>query len=1115
VGDTNNTAGTIAFNVTVPATATTNPTFARFRWSTTMGLDAVAAAANGEVEDYSITLVPAATTFTIAGTLFDDVNYGGGAGRAFGSAGTTGVSSARVELYSSTGTFISNTTTAAGGTYSFANLANGNYYVRVVNTTVKSTRSGSDGTERGIQTYRTNGTTAVINEVGGRKPASTDAAANTTSQTLNTTTFLLSGGGQAQSVQPITVAGSNISGANFGFNFSTVVNTNDSGQGSLRQGITNINLLANTGLAQAGQDNTYGVNTSVTKEVLLFNIPAASDPLGRADICGGATCKITVNSQLPAVAKQPAIIDATTQPGYVAGTPGVPRIHIVPAAGVSATGLIMDYDAPDSTLRGIAISGFRNIANNNSVTFDRGLTVNSERTLVESSYIGVTPAGTADGNGYGIQLQWTQSAVIGGTTAAKRNIVSANLYLGVFFDTGAAGGIIQNNFIGTNPAGTVAMGNGSTGIDTEAGAGPQILDNIIAGNGSNGIELGSSSGGGVANAIIQNNRIGVGANGAAIGNGVGIMNYGGSSGHLIEKNIIGYNLAGGIKMANTNVTGVVISQNAIYANGGLGVDLGNNGVTVNDANDADTGANDLLNFPILSQLTLAGSNLTITGCAPAGASVELFEADVSAGGKATPGDNKQGKSKDYGEGQTYLTSFVEGSASDTDSADCALATDADGNDQSGMKAFSVTIAAPAAFVIGDTLTATATLTGIGTSEFSPVIRLLEVHDIAGAVFEDVNYGGGAGRAFNTVAYPGMKGVTGATVELYDTSNTLISSTTTVAGGAYAFTNIPVGVYNVKVVGDTVSSTRTGSNGSELGIMTYRTDGTVAGEKTNDVGGQTLQPITLAATNLSNVNFGFNFDTVTNTNDAGQGSLRQFLLNANLLGGDSTLAQNGLVSSKENAIILLPTTDPNYNPTDKYWSIPLLSTLPAITSPVVLDGSMPPGSNSQPVLELNGKGAGAGINGLTLAAGSNGSTIRNLSINRFGGAGVYVNVSNTNTLQANRIGTDPTGTKARANVGAGILLNTASNNLVGGTNSSTGNLIANNGGAGVAVTGSTSVANTIIGNSIHSNDKLGIDLDNDGVTINDLLDADTGPNQLLNYPEVQAASFSTNGSRIIT
>ncbi len=190
-------------------------------------------------------------------------------------------------------------------------------------------------------------------------------------------------------------------------------------------------------------------------------------------------------------------------------------------------------------------------------------------------------------------------------------------------------------------------------------------------------------------------------------------------------NLIAYNSGDGITVGGTDGTKATsMLGNKIYANGKLGIDLGGNGITVNDANDADTGTNDLLNFPILANITESGGNLIIKGCAPAGiagaTTVELFEADVSAGGKATPGDNKFGKSKDYGEGQTYLASFEEGSASDTDTATCAIATDADGNNHTGMNAFTVTIPTPAGFVTGDSMTATATLSNSGTSEFSPL-----------------------------------------------------------------------------------------------------------------------------------------------------------------------------------------------------------------------------------------------------------------------------------------------------------------------------------------------------------------------------------------------------------
>ncbi|KKL85500.1 hypothetical protein LCGC14_1954110, partial [marine sediment metagenome] len=48
--------GQITFALTVPATAVLTPTFARLRWSTVAGLGAVGTAADGEVEDYAITI---------------------------------------------------------------------------------------------------------------------------------------------------------------------------------------------------------------------------------------------------------------------------------------------------------------------------------------------------------------------------------------------------------------------------------------------------------------------------------------------------------------------------------------------------------------------------------------------------------------------------------------------------------------------------------------------------------------------------------------------------------------------------------------------------------------------------------------------------------------------------------------------------------------------------------------------------------------------------------------------------------------------------------------------------------------------------------------------------
>lgn len=128
-------------------------------------------------------------------------------------------------------------------------------------------------------------------------------------------------------------------------------------------------------------------------------------------------------------------------------------------------------------------------------------------------------------------------------------------------------------------------------------------------------------------------------------------------------------------------------------------------------------------------------------------------------------------------------------------------------------------------------------------------------------------------------------------------------------------------------------------------------------------------------------------------------------------------------------------------------------------------------------------------------------------------GIELEESDNNIITGNFIGTDRSGEQAIPNgeyvlspphiipgTKAGILLSYGSgNNIVGGTGAEDGNIIANNIGAGIATEGFDATSNSIIGNSIHSNSGLGIDLENDGVTLNDDYDTDSGSNDLLNYP----------------
>ncbi|MFB3048641.1 MAG: hypothetical protein ACE1Z9_00685, partial [Acidimicrobiia bacterium] len=84
-----------------------------------------------------ISIKPAVScsTSTISGTVYEDVNYGGGVGRDLASANadapafTIERDGVTVELYDAAGSYISNTTTAGGGLYSFAALTPANYTV--------------------------------------------------------------------------------------------------------------------------------------------------------------------------------------------------------------------------------------------------------------------------------------------------------------------------------------------------------------------------------------------------------------------------------------------------------------------------------------------------------------------------------------------------------------------------------------------------------------------------------------------------------------------------------------------------------------------------------------------------------------------------------------------------------------------------------------------------------------------------------------------------------------------------------------------------------------------------------------------------------------------------
>ncbi len=298
----------------------------------------------------------------------------------------------------------------------------------------------------------------------------------------------------------------------------------------------------------------------------------------------------------------------------------------------------------------------RNVISGNS---QDGIYVSSASgTTIEGNYIGTDVTGTVDlGNSrYGIYLLSATNTIIGGSVVGARNVIAGNTNSGIR-DQSSSGTTIQGNYIGVDSTGTTAMGN-SQGIQvwsstngTIGGSGANE-GNVIGGNTNQGILFYGSSG-----YTAQGNYIGTDATGTVdLGNGGhGIVFSSTASNFVIggtsagEGNVIAFNALDGISAPST-ASDISILGNQIYSNTGLGIDLVGGtedgaGVTANDAGDADTGANGLQNYPVLTAVNTTGSSVSITGSLNSTASTTFrieFYASAAADGSG------------YGEAERYL-----------------------------------------------------------------------------------------------------------------------------------------------------------------------------------------------------------------------------------------------------------------------------------------------------------------------------------------------------------------------------------------------------------------------------------------------------------------------------
>ena len=258
---------------------------------------------------------------------------------------------------------------------------------------------------------------------------------------------------------------------------------------------------------------------------------------------------------------------------------------------------------------------------------------NNTGLVVRGNIVGLDATGTyALGNDQeGIEVNQSPGALVGGSAPGEGNVISATpggTGLMVFWSPGT---MVKGNLIGTNAAGTAVFENSSYGIflndttNTTVG-GPNAGDgNLIAGGGYAGIYVAGCLGGPPSCSspadgnVIQGNHIGVGFDGVtdlgSAGPGIGIAQssnttIGGAAAG--EGNVIAYN-AIGIDIYDSIAPGNAILGNAIYANDGLGIDLGGSGLSLNDTGDVDSGANLQQNFPQITAVTPGFATATIDG----------------------------------------------------------------------------------------------------------------------------------------------------------------------------------------------------------------------------------------------------------------------------------------------------------------------------------------------------------------------------------------------------------------------------------------------------------------------------------------------------------------------
>jgi trimeric autotransporter adhesin len=767
-----------------------------------------------------------------------------------------------------------------------------------------------------------------------------------------------------------------------------VTNTNNSGSGSLRNAINSAN-------SNAGRDQ------------ITFDIAQT--------LVGGAHT-ITLLSALPDITDE-VVIDGDTDPDAAL----LGRVVVELAGNGNAFGgLNIRAGASGSIISGLAITNFSD-----------GLTLEGDNITVRHNVIGLHADGTsASGNtDAGIVITGT-GAIIGGTSAADRNVISGNLSDGIIVE--GSGATIRGNYIGLGTDGETSLSNGGSGFgsgiyvnnvaNTRIGGDLSGAGNLIANSREHAIYIGGSL---ATGSTIFNNRIGLTVSGVAAGNGLaGIALADNAFGNVIggigfsQSNLIANSgtraASAGINVGTTAGLGNTISGNSIYASSGLGIDTQTTGVNVSG-------------LPEISVVTSNGLTTAIggrfQGAANAQYRIEFFANDSLVGLDASG----------FGEGQNYVDSMIV----TTNAAGLAIFE--------GTSAFATARLVP----LGYWVSATATDLSSGTSsEFSA--------------------GKSVGAANVVYSSPGIIAVSEAgssaslsvSLSMQPASNVVIP---------VSISDPTEGTLSTQSLTFTTTNWNVQQQVTITGVSDTLADGTIAytvvvGSPSsadpvfNAMPGRVFTVVTLDVDT-------FNTVVVDTTSDVADGNTSSIAALTSNRGAD------GVISLREAILAANNTPNAAINAPDKIEfnlqgtavnemrAIALASDLPPILGAVYIDGSSDPSYVDSPTVRIDGGGL---YTGFELSSGSGRSTVNALAVTGMSGAGILIR-SDANTVTRSYIGN--TGLSAAQNGGVGIYVVGASNRI--GLDNA-GNVISGNKGDNVLLLGTSARNNVISANLIGTN-----------------------------------------------